>query len=73
MRYRFADPSHQIVFQALAAMHTVEAERIRELLPARVNNLGMPEADLEAFFAPQELDEPRIVRYMELLVPQDSL
>jgi hypothetical protein len=70
MRYRFADPAHQVIFQALASMHTIEAARIRELLPARVNNLGLPDVDLQIFFSPQQLDENRITRYMEILVPK---
>jgi hypothetical protein len=69
MRYRFADPANRIIFQAIASLPTVETERIRELLPARVNNLGMPDVDLQILFSPQELDENRIVRYMEILVP----
>jgi hypothetical protein len=71
MRYHFAEPSHQIIFQAIASMHTVEAHRIRELLPARVNNLGLPDVDLQTFFAPQQLDEQIISRHMEILAPQN--
>jgi hypothetical protein len=69
MRYRFTDAANRVIFQAIASLPTVETDRIRELLPARVNNLGMPDVDLEIFFSQQELDESRIDRYMEILVP----
>lgn len=67
MRYRFADPSHQIILQALASLHTVDPKRIRELLPIRVDSLGLPHANLDLLFAPQPLDEPFVALHLESL------
>lgn len=70
MRYRFADPQNQVIFQALASLPTVESARIQELLPSRVTNLGLPVVNLESFFVAQPFDEVTVDRHMQILFPE---
>lgn len=66
-RYRFADPASQVVFQAIASLHTTNPAHIKERLPGRVINLGLPDVDLREYFAKDQLDEHRVTLEMESL------
>jgi hypothetical protein len=68
-RYRFADPQHQIIFQALSGLPHVETTRILELLPGRVTNLGLPDVNLDTFFTPQIFDEATVNHHLQVLFP----
>jgi hypothetical protein len=53
--YRFTDQSFQVVFETLKEMPTEERRLIREKLPARLNNRGFPDLDLDEFYQPHLL------------------
>ena len=44
----FHEPSHQIIFEEICALLRLSSDRLRELLPARVTNRGVPEFDFDA-------------------------
>ena len=44
--HTFADPDHEVIFQALAKMPRAPGERIRETLSARLTRLGFPDIDV---------------------------
>jgi hypothetical protein len=48
--HTFANPDHEIIFQALAKMPPATAEHIRETLTARLTRLGFPDIDVEPIF-----------------------
>jgi hypothetical protein len=48
--HAFANPDHEIIFQALAKMPPATAEHIRETLGARLTRLGFPDIDVEPIF-----------------------
>ncbi len=47
----FREPSNRIVFEEIRAAGTIPWDRLRELLPARVNNRGVPDFDFDRLFA----------------------
>ncbi len=61
--YRFTQPEHQLVFDALRSIARDPASRIRERLQVRLNNLGFPEIDLE-FYCEQLAVSPRTTRQL---------
>lgn len=63
--YRFADPTHQIVFDALSEFRRHDAggsntgqETLREYVARRLTLRGFPDVDLEAIFRPRSAAEP---------------
>ena len=50
--YRFADATHQIIFECLWELRAADRETIRQQLSARVNNKGFPDLDLDWLFEP---------------------
>lgn len=52
--YRFADPLHQLIFEAIGEMPGEKPERLREELPARLTRKGFPEVDFEKYLAPPQ-------------------
>ena len=50
--YRFADNVHQLIFDTVREIHTGDPLILRELLPARLNNKGFPDLDLDTYFQP---------------------
>ncbi len=58
----FREPSNRIVFEEIRALGAIPWDRLRELLPARVNNRGVPDFNFDSLFAaenvtPEELKE----------------
>jgi hypothetical protein len=53
--HSFMDSTHQLVFDTLRELRAGNPQLIRERMPARLNNKGFPDVDLETFFAPQRL------------------
>lgn len=58
--YRFADPAHQIIFDALSEFRRRDAggsktgqETLREYVARRLTLRGFPDVDLEAIFRPR--------------------
>ena len=52
--YRFADPLHQLIFEALGERPGEKPDRLREELPARLTRKGFPEVDFENYLAPPQ-------------------
>jgi len=52
--YKFVSNVHQLLYRALASLPTKNPQKLRELLPARLNNLGFPDTDWESLFSPHE-------------------
>ena len=50
--YRFADNVHQLIFDTVREIHTGDPLILRQLLPARLNNKGFPDLDLDTYFQP---------------------
>ncbi|HEX2714228.1 MAG TPA: hypothetical protein VHM88_18705 [Candidatus Acidoferrales bacterium] len=65
--YRFMDSTHQLVFDTLRELRAGNPRLIRERLPARLNNKGFPDLDLETFFAPQRLTADEAVAEMHAI------
>lgn len=66
--YRFAMDSHQVVYRALASIPTADPQRLRELLPARVNNLGFPDTDWENLLAPRTFERDHLAAQLDSLL-----
>ena len=45
--HTFANPDHEVIFEALVKLTPATAEHIRETLYARLTRLGFPDVDLE--------------------------
>src|SRR5215831_10523959 len=61
----FQDPLRRVVFEEIRELGSVDARRLRELLPARVTNRGFPDFDLKSFLSPQEVSEKDIDQLFE--------
>lgn len=51
----FLTEEYRVVLEEIAALGEQPIERIRELLPARVTNRGLPDVDFSALFAGDEV------------------
>lgn len=47
----FREPANRIVFEEIRALGSMANDRFRELLPARVNNRGVPDFDFDRLFS----------------------
>ncbi len=65
--YRFADNVHQLIFDAMREIQTDDPRIIRELLPARLNNKGFPDLDLETYFQPHNFPADPTIALMRAL------
>ncbi len=65
--YRFQDPTHQIVFEALRQIPNDRPQVLRQQLPARVNNKGFPDLELEIFFQPHGLSASGVLELARAL------
>ncbi|HKD51431.1 MAG TPA: hypothetical protein VKB90_11550 [Candidatus Acidoferrum sp.] len=61
----FQDPLRRVVFEEIRELGSVDACRLRELLPARVTNRGFPDFDLKSFLSPEEVSEKDIDQLFE--------
>ena len=55
--YVFADELNHAVYEAIMWAGTVSARRMREVLPAKVTNLGFPDFELKEYLARNGADE----------------
>jgi hypothetical protein len=53
--YRWQDPLHQAIFEAVLVIPSESPAKLRLELPARLTRRGFPDFDLEIFFAPHGL------------------
>src|SRR2546425_6436722 len=65
--YRFADNVHQLIFEAMREIQTDDPQIIRELLPARLNNKGFPDLDLETYFQPHNFPANQTIALIRAL------
>jgi replicative DNA helicase len=68
--YAFEDSTHQLIFDTLRELATADPALIRERLPARLNNKGFPDTNLEALFQPHNLTATQAVALMRALRSQ---
>ena len=59
--YRFADPLHQLIFEAVGERPGEKPGRLREELPARLTRKGFPEVDFEKYLAPPQSPSAEIL------------
>jgi len=63
--YRWHEPEHRVVYEALAAAPRRGGRRLRESLPAQAARLGFPDVDWAAYFdspGPDEEELPELLR-----------
>ncbi len=65
--YRFREPAHQIVFDALRELGHRSGRQIRELLAVRLNNKGFPDLNLEPFFEPSPVSPAHVFSLIRAL------
>ncbi len=65
--YRFRDPLHQILFEALGEIGPAAPALVRELLAARLIRKGFPDVDLDPFFEPHGLTADAAMALMKRL------
>ena len=73
--YQFVVPAHQVLFEALQAIHSVHPRRIREHLPVLLNNRGFPDFDLENFYQPPALSREQaieLLRWLAAIKPSEA-
>ena len=64
----FDDPLHRVVFEEIRELGSIDSRRLRELLPARVTNRGIPDFDLNELLAPHAVTEKQIDQLFESLL-----
>lgn len=52
--YRWHEPEHQVVYEALEGLQKHGGKRLREYLPAQVARMGFPDLDCAVYFEPPE-------------------
>jgi hypothetical protein len=67
--HAFANPDHEIIFQAIAKMPRAPGKHIRETLSARLARMGFPDIDVEPIF---EFSPPSPEQIKSLLQQLDS-
>jgi hypothetical protein len=65
--YRWREPLHEMVFQALMTIPSGAPSLVRDLLPSRLTRKGFPDLAWEAFFQPHSLTRTEAERLMEQL------
>ncbi len=61
--YRFADPLHQLIFEAIGEMPGKTPDRLREELPACLTRKGFPAVDFEKYLAPPQAPPAEILAW----------
>lgn len=56
-RYKWQEPDHAVIYEALVRAERVGADALREYLPAQVTRMGFPDIDWAIFFAEKPLSE----------------
>lgn len=65
--YRFRDPLHQLVFDALCSLPRSKAEETRRALTHRLTLKGFPDVDIEPFFHRHSMSEELAISIIEHL------
>ena len=52
--YRWQDPDHEVVYEALRAIKSWEPKTRRDELPAQVTRMGFPDLDWSLYFEGEE-------------------
>lgn len=59
LSYKWQDPEHRIVFQALARLPGRDAAELRRQLPAQATRMGFPDVQWETYFAGETPGDPK--------------
>jgi hypothetical protein len=51
--YRWQDPDHKVVYEALRAIRSRDPKTRRDELPAQVTRMGFPDVDWRLYFEPE--------------------
>jgi hypothetical protein len=68
VNYRWHDPTHQAIFQALMAIPSESADVIRAQLPSRLTRIGFPDLDWEWLFARPRQAKSEVKQLMQRLL-----
>ena len=63
--HAWSDPEHKVVYDALRAVRSNDAQTRREQLPAQATRMGFPEVDWTNYFATHESDPAKIDRLID--------
>lgn len=63
-KYRWHEPEHRVVYEALEEVSKQGGRPLRECLPAQAARMGFPDVDWAPYFEPQE---PAAAELPELL------
>jgi hypothetical protein len=68
-RRTWRDMAHRIVFEILASLPQLSSEPLRQILPARLANAGIPDFPWQDLFEPEALSLPEAEAWLR---PPDS-
>ncbi len=73
--YRWLDPDHKVVYEALRAIKSSDPKTRREELPAQVTRMGFPDLNCSIYFegkdlSARELEE--LIRRVNATAPKQS-
>jgi len=63
----WSDPEHKVVYDALRAVRSNDANTRREQLPAQATRMGFPDVDWANYFAARESDPAKIDQLIDRL------
>jgi hypothetical protein len=58
--YRWLDPDHKVVYEALRAIKSRDPKTRRDELPAQATRMGFPDVDWKPYFEPDKQLESRL-------------
>ena len=71
--YRWHNPFHEAVWNALYSLPSENPEVLRQLLPAKLTRLGFPDVEWEEFLAPHSLSKNQAIALMRSMAAADNL
>jgi hypothetical protein len=63
----FVDPLQRILFEEIRSLGALDATKLRQLLPVRVNKRGFPDFDLQELLTPDLVSEQEIEQLQSAL------
>ncbi len=65
--HAWSDPEHKVVYDALRAVRSNDANTRREQLPAQATRMGFPDVDWGTYFAADHVDPAKLDRLINRL------
>ena len=65
--YRWREPAHQVIFEAVMSIPSEDSAVVRDQLPARVTRKGFPDLEWGSLFRPHRLSKEEAEELMEQL------